>query len=88
MNFYAGNSGVSTKYFSTLVKRVSGKTPLEWIETVVTGEAKAMLKDPGKSIKDIASSLNFPDTPTFTKYFRRVEGVTPKTYRKSISEYI
>lgn len=82
--FYASHSGVSLKYFSTLIKQLSGKSPSEWIETVVIGEAKSLLNDRQRTIKDIAASLNFPDTPTFTKYFRRVEGVTPKSYRNSI----
>lgn len=84
VKFYAMRSGVSEKYFSTLIRELSGSTPSEWIETVVVGEAKTMLSDHQHSIKEIASSLNFPDAPTFTKYFQRVTGMTPKAYRKSL----
>ncbi len=82
VSFYASGSGVSQKYFSTIIRQLSGTSPSEWIERVVTGEAKSMLSDVNRSIKDIATTLNFPDTPTFTKYFRRVTGMTPKEYRK------
>ncbi len=83
VHFYAMRSGVSEKYFSTLIRQISGSTPSEWIETVVAGEAKTMLDDAQRSIKEIASELNFPDAPTFTKYFQRVTGMTPKAYRKA-----
>ncbi len=85
VRFYASRSAVSPKYFSTIVRQLSGKSPSELIETVVVGEAKSMLKDFNRSIKDIATTLNFPDAPTFTKYFLRVTGMTPKAYRKSIT---
>lgn len=83
VQFYAAHSGVSLKYFSTVVKQVSGASPSKWIETVVVSEAMSMLNDVNRSIKDIASTLNFPDAPTFTKYFNRVTGMTPKAYRKA-----
>lgn len=83
VNFYADRSGMSPKYFSTIVKELSGASPSQWIETVVIGEAKSMLRDERHSIKDISTALNFPDAPTFTKYFHRVTGLTPKSFRKS-----
>lgn len=84
VQFYAGRSGVSLKYFSTIIRQLSGTSPLKWIETVVVGEAKSMLQEIDRSIKDIATTLNFPDAPTFTKYFRRVTGMTPKSYRRTL----
>lgn len=84
VQFYASRSGVSLKYFSTSIKKLSGSSPSEWIETVVAGEAKSLLGDARSSIKDIVATLNFPDAPTFTKYFRRVTGLTPKAYRKAV----
>ncbi len=84
VQFYAERSGTSLKYFSTLVRELTGSTPSSWIETVVVAEAKSLLRDYHLSIKDIATAMNFPDAPTFTKYFRRITGSTPKAYRKSV----
>lgn len=84
VSFYAAHSGVSLKYFSTIIRQQSGTSPSQWIETVVIEEAKSKLKDVNMSIKAIASTLNFPDAPTFTKYFLRITGMTPKAYRKAI----
>lgn len=84
VGFYASRSGMSPKYFSTVVRQLSGTSPSEWIETLVVAEAKSMLADVHRGIKDIASALNFPDAPTFSKYFRRATGLTPKAYRKTL----
>lgn len=83
VHFYAMRSGMSLKYFSTIIKKMSGKKPSEWIERVLVGEAKRLLQDNQKSIKGVATELNFPDAPTFSKYFRRLTGQTPKQYRTS-----
>ncbi len=85
VRYYADNSGLSLKYFSTVIRQLSGITPSEWIETVVIGEAKTLLGDMNRSIKEIATILNFPDAPTFTKYFARVTSLPPKAYRRKIS---
>lgn len=85
VGFYAMRSGVSMKYFSTIIRQLSGNSPSEWIEMVVVGEAKMLLSDRTRNIKEIATMLNFPDAPTFTKYFLRVTGMTPKAYRQTIN---
>lgn len=84
VRYYAMRSGLSLKYFSTVVRKISGTCPSDWIEMIVVGEAKSMLNDPNRSIKDIAATLNFPDAPTFTKYFLRITGITPRDYRHSL----
>ncbi len=83
VRFYASHSGVSLKYFSTIIRQITGTSPSEWIEAVVVGEAKSMLSNPHRSIKEIAASLNFPDTSTFTKYFARITGMSPRAFRRS-----
>lgn len=83
VDFYASGSGVSRKYFSTVIREISGVSPSEWIKMVVVGEAKSLLADNQMSIKEIATALNFPDAPTFTKYFMRIAGLTPRAFRKS-----
>gem|GEM_PF-2181166 len=44
-------------------------------------EAKSLLKSTGKTVKEIAYGLGFPDASTFGKFFRKYEGLTPRQYR-------
>ena len=80
--FYADKLCLSPKYFSKLVKSASGRSAPEWIDTYVILEAKNYLKYSDMSVKQIVYLLNFPDQPTFTKYFKAHVGMTPAQFRK------
>lgn len=79
--FYANELSLSQRYFTTAIKRTSGESALRWIEKYVILEAQIQLKNTDKSIKEIASYLNFEDTSFFCKYFKRITGITPESYR-------
>jgi AraC-like DNA-binding protein len=38
------------------------------------------------TIQEISDELNFPSQSVFGKYFKRVEGLSPKAYRHSLSK--
>ena len=79
--FYARELSLSQRYFTTAIRRASGESALKWIEKYVILEAQILLKNTDMSIKEIASSLNFSDTSVFCKYFKRISGMSPDTYR-------
>ncbi|MDR1543003.1 MAG: helix-turn-helix domain-containing protein [Prevotellaceae bacterium] len=45
-------------------------------------EAKALLKSTNMTIQQISDYLNFPSQSFFGKYFKRVEGISPREYKK------
>ena len=63
VDFYAEQLFLSPKHFSTVVKKVSGKTAGEWIDEYVILEAKALLKYSVMSIQEVAYFMNFPNLP-------------------------
>lgn len=86
VTFYAEKLGLTPKYLSGLVKDVTGKSAPEWIDDFVILEAKNMLRYSDMPIKAIVGRLNFPDPPTFHKFFKYHTGITPMQYRRSQSE--
>jgi AraC-like DNA-binding protein len=38
------------------------------------------------TIQQISDELGFPSQSVFGKYFKRVEGISPKAYRQSLEE--
>lgn len=80
--FYADRLSLSSRYFTTVIRKVSGESALKWIEKYVALEAKLLLKDSNMSVKEIASKLNFEDTSFFCRYFKRATGFSPEEYRK------
>jgi AraC-like DNA-binding protein len=80
VSFYAEEMNLTPNYLSGLMKTYSGKTASEWIDEYVIIEAKTLLKFSGFNIQQVAYKLNFPNQSTFGKYFKRLTGMSPKSY--------
>ncbi len=83
VSWYAQQLCITAKYLSEIVKKVSQRTPNEWIDHYVILEARVLLKNTTKSIKEITDELNFPNQSFLGKYFKEHVGVSPSEYRKS-----
>lgn len=81
VDFYAEQLYLSPKHFSTVVKKVSGKTAGEWIDEYVILETKTLLKYSTMSIQEVAYYMNFPNPSFFGKYFRQHTGMSPSEYK-------
>lgn len=84
VEYYADKMNMSAKYMSTLVKKASGKTALQWIEDYVILDAKAQLSSTMNSVQQITYDLNFPSQSFFGRYFKRAVGMSPSEYRRSV----
>ncbi len=84
LDFYADKLFLTPKYLSKVIKDSSGISASEWIEKYVIVEAKALLKSTDMTIQQISDSLNFPSQSFFGKYFKRIEGVSPRNYKSAI----
>ena len=83
VGWYAQQLCITPKYLSETVKSVSQRTPNEWIDNYVILEARVLLKNTTKSVKEIAQELHFPNQSFLGKYFREHVGISPSQYRKS-----
>lgn len=81
VSFYAEKLNLTPKYFSTLIKQVSGKTAGEWINEMLLLEAKVRLQNPDLTVAQIAYDLNFSDPSHFGKFFKKHSGKTPLQFR-------
>ena len=82
IQFYADRMGLTPKYLSLMIKKVSGRLATEWIDDYVILEAKNLIKYSSMSIQEISYALNFPNQSFFGKYFKRHTGLSPKEYRR------
>ncbi len=82
VQFYADQVYLSPKYFSKIVKEVSGKTAGEWIDKMVLMGAKALLKSSDLTVSQISDELHFATPSFFGTYFKKLSGMTPVEYRK------
>lgn len=81
VKFYADKLCISSKYLGVIVKSVSGKSALSWIDNHVILEAKALLKSTDYTVLQISDKLNFPTQSCFGKFFKRHTGMSPVEYR-------
>ncbi|MBQ3754294.1 MAG: AraC family transcriptional regulator [Prevotella sp.] len=79
--FYAAALHISTVYLSRIVRQVTGRTVVDYINQHLLMEASYLLRTTSLSIAQIAAQLHFADAPSFSKFFSRKKGVTPKDYR-------
>lgn len=79
--WYAEHLNRTPKYLSTVIRRTSGKTPMEWITEKTVNEIANMLKNSKKSIKEISIQLNFSSLSFFCRYVKEHLGVSPNDYR-------
>ena len=80
--FYADRLHISPVYLSRVVRQVTGRTVVDYINQMLLMEATFLLQTSKLSITQIADHLHFADTPSFSKFFSRQKGMSPKEYRK------
>lgn len=73
-------------HFSNTIKLTTGKSPCDFMEVRLAEEAKKMLRDTAMPIADICYRLTFHEPTNFTKFFKTMEGMTPRQYRKQFVE--
>ncbi|MBS1949623.1 MAG: helix-turn-helix transcriptional regulator [Bacteroidetes bacterium] len=78
----AGELNLSANYFGDLIKKETGSSAQEYIQTKVMDIAKERIFDLDKSISEIAYDLGFKYPQHFTRLFKQKTGVTPGEYRQ------
>ncbi len=79
--FCAEELHLSANYFGDLIKKETGISPLEFIQTKVIDLAKERIFDVDKSISEISYELGFKYPQHFTRLFKQKTGSTPLDYR-------
>ncbi len=79
--YCANELNLSAGYFGDLIKKESGKTAHEFIQSKVIDLAKEKIFDQNKSVSQIAYELGFKYPQHFTRLFKQKVGYTPNEYR-------
>jgi AraC family transcriptional activator of pobA len=85
VGYCAGELHLSSGYFGDLIKKETGKTAQEYIQSKIIDIAKEKIFDTGKSVNQIAYELGFKYPQHFTRLFKQRVGQTPNEYRSSLS---
>ena len=83
--FYASQLCITPRYLSQVVRQVSGRTVIYYINQMLLMEATFLLQQTSLPIVDIADRLHFSEAASFTRFFTRLQGVNPRQFRKEKS---
>jgi AraC family transcriptional regulator len=72
---------MSVYHFCDLFKQSVGIAPYKYVLQQRVERAKLLLKDEERAIVDIALECGFANQTHLNKHFRKLTGMTPKTYR-------
>lgn len=81
IGFYAEGLHITPIHLSRIVRQVTGRTVVDYINRMLLMEATWLLQTTDLSIAAIAERLHFADQSSFGRFFTRMKGITPKAYR-------
>ncbi|NND34791.1 MAG: AraC family transcriptional regulator [Saprospiraceae bacterium] len=81
VSYFAKELHLSPNYFGDLVKRETGRSALEFIQTKIIEVAKEKIFDPDKSLSEIAYELGFKYPQHFSRLFKKRVGHSPSEFR-------
>ncbi len=83
VNFYADKLCLTPRYLNTVIRQASQQTVMDWINQSIILEAKVLLKHSNLLVYQVSDELNFPNPSFFSKFFKRMTGMTPHEYQQT-----
>lgn len=82
VSYFADELHLSVNYFGDLIKKETGRSAQESIQTKLIEIAKDKIFGSEKSVKEIAFELGFKYPQHFSRLFKKRVGYTPQEYRQ------
>ena len=79
---YAHDLGISTGHLNRICQTIAAKSPKDIVTDYCIMEAQIGLTNVEKSITQVAYELSFDDPAYFSRLFKKVTGMSPKTFRE------
>ena len=81
---FADRLCVTPNHLSAVVKQQSGQTVMQLLNAHTVLQAKVLLRHSESFIADISDQLGFENPPSFTRFFKRETGLTPREFQKKL----
>tara|TARA_R110002020_G_scaffold466081_1_gene688229 strand:+ start:321 stop:1115 length:795 start_codon:yes stop_codon:yes gene_type:complete len=84
VQFYANQLHITAKYLNAVCKQNSGVTASEWIQRFAKERLEILLQNTDLNISEIADKMEFSSRSFFTRYVKKVLGLSPSEYRNRL----
>jgi AraC-like DNA-binding protein len=81
VQYYANQLNITAKYLNAISKQNSGTTASKWIQRFAKERIVLLLQNKNLNIAEISDEMRFSSRSFFTRYVKKVLGVTPSEYR-------
>jgi AraC-like DNA-binding protein len=81
VHYYAEQLNTSPQNLNAVCRKAVNQSSAEVLAESIISEAKRLLHYTNSTVSEIAFALDFTDASHFVKYFKRITGQTPQTYR-------
>ncbi|WP_312362406.1 helix-turn-helix domain-containing protein [Sphingobacterium sp.] len=85
VRFYAGELNITPKYLNQICKMNTGVPASQWIQRYAKERIMVLLRSKNLNISEIADEMGFSSYSFFTRYVKRLLGVTPSEYRERLN---
>lgn len=79
---YADLLNKSPKTISNQFIKYAEKSPLQYIKERRMLEARRLLRYTDNTVKEVAYEIGFKDLQTFSRFFKKIEGVSPSEFKE------
>lgn len=84
VKFYSDRLFITPKYLSEICKKNSEKTASEWIQNYTQQRITVLLRNKNISFIEICDIMNFSSQSFFSRYVKKVLGVSPSEFRSRL----
>lgn len=78
--------GVSPNYLSSLIKKRTGKSFVDYLTQKRMETAKSLLLNTGMKIREVSEACGYNDQHYFSYCFKKYEGVSPNMLRRQLNQ--
>jgi AraC-like DNA-binding protein len=84
VDFYARKLNITPKYLNYICKLNTDITASAWIQRYARERILLLLQNNDLNISEIANKMNFSSSSFFTRYVKKLLGVTPREFRSRL----
>ena len=77
---------MNRSYFCRRFKKITGRTPVTYVNEYRLAKARALLTSQDRSVSEIAAECGFLDSNYFSRLFTKCYGISPTKFKRSNSE--